>query len=78
MIFLKQYEKHILSSSLLACRNIAKKYKVWDRFSSKAPANLKEVSRYLNQQLKLLEKEKIDFDKLPLVKDIDLLLRQKE
>lgn len=54
---LKAVRRAQLNSSLIVCKHIAKsKYKVWDNLFSKAPKNLKEVSQYLRDELKKIEK----------------------
>ncbi len=75
---LKAVRKSYLKSTLLACRFVAKKYKVWDNFSSKAPANLREVSQYLSEQLRLLEKDKFSIHKLSSNRNIDFLIKPKD
>ncbi|WP_203257512.1 hypothetical protein [Hyunsoonleella ulvae] len=73
---LKAVRRAQLNSSLMACMYVAKsKYNAWDELFSRAPKNLREVTRYLKNEIQKIDKSDYAFDKNKLIENPEFLIK---
>ena len=75
---LKAVRRACLNASLDACKYVEKKYNLLNNLSSRGPSNLKEVKKYLTDQIKEVENLNFKSDYTQLASNNELFLAPKK